>query len=151
LQTANQRFVAQVYLDLLQREVEPGGLTFWAGLMDQGMPASQVVSGIAGSTEYRTLQVQDMYTELLHRNADSTELNTFVDAMATGVTPEQVAVAISGSAEYFQTRGAGTNEGFLSGLYEDQLNRAIDATGQAGFTSALANGGSRDQVAMAVM
>ena len=42
-----------------------------------------------------------------------------------------------GSAEYFQRAGNNTTA-FLQALYHSVLNRALDAAGQAGWTSALA-------------
>src|SRR5438094_10501306 len=35
--TANQTFVAQVYLDLLHRKYDSPGLAFWSGLLDQNV------------------------------------------------------------------------------------------------------------------
>src|SRR5262249_28788017 len=52
-----------------------------------------------------------------------------------------------GSAEYFQSRGGGTNSGFLTALYQDALNRSVDAIGQAFFTQQLTGGTTTAQVA----
>jgi hypothetical protein len=54
---------------------------------------------------------------------------------------------LAGSQEYFDQRGGGTNDGFLSALYQDILGRAIDPSGKAAFEQALANGITRAQVA----
>src|SRR5207237_331630 len=86
----------------------------------------------------------------LHRVADLSGLNASVQALSTGGTDEQVQVAITGSPEYFQTRGGGTNDGFLKALYQDALGRAIDSSGQATFGQDLAAGMSRYQVAAAI-
>jgi hypothetical protein len=150
-ETASQQYVAHAYEDLLGRPADPLGMAYWSGQLDQGMPASQVASEITGSPEYHALQVQNIYAQLLHRSADATGLGAFMAVMSAGATMEQVTAAIEGSAEYFQTRGGGTNTGFLSALYQDQLGRAMDPTGQAVFTQALAGGVSRDQVAMTVL
>src|SRR5207253_9455104 len=58
--------------------------------------------------------------------------------------------AVAGSPEYFQIRGGGTNDGFLSALYQDALGRAIDASGQASFTRLLASGMTRTQAAAVI-
>jgi hypothetical protein len=150
-ETANQRYVAQVYEDVLGRPADPIGMAYWSGQLDQGTPASQVASGITGSPEYHALQLQNLYAQLLHRSVDATGMGAFMAVMSEGATMEQVTAAIEGSAEYFQTRGGGTNTGFLSALYQDQLGRAVDPTGQAVFTQALAGGVSRGQVAMTVL
>src|SRR5262249_54781416 len=44
----------------------------------------------------------------------------------------------------------GTNAGFLAALYQDALNRPIDATGLAGFSQAMSNGMTPGQVAAAI-
>src|SRR5581483_1081914 len=67
--------------------------------------------------------------------------------LAAGGTVEQVAAAIVGSAEFFQNQGGGSNDGFLSALYQDALGRGIDAGGHAAFSQLLANGATRTQVA----
>src|SRR5262249_42943356 len=52
--TANQCFVAQVYVDLLGRFVDPLGLAFWGGSLDAGRSRTWAVQGIEQSQEYRT-------------------------------------------------------------------------------------------------
>ena len=146
----NQRLVAQFYLDLLQRPADSDGLAFYSGQLQQGTSASQVVLEIESSAEYRTLQVQGLYQSLLKRAADPAGLANFVAFLMAGGTVEQVAVALTGSAEYFQTRGGGTNNGFLNALYLDALNRAIDPGGLTTYTQALANGTTTAQVAAAI-
>src|SRR5262249_8196069 len=70
--TPNQRFISEVYRDLLRRKVDPGGLASWSGLVDQGVPRIQIVFMIEmnPSNEYRTIEVQDLYNQYLHRPAD---------------------------------------------------------------------------------
>jgi hypothetical protein len=129
--TLNQAFVAQVYLDLLHRPVDPTGLAFWSSLLDQGTSPPQVVLDIEGSLEYKTVQVETMYTHFLHRNADPFGLSSFTGMLLAGATVEQVEAIIVGSPEYYATRGGGTDEGFLNAVYNDVLNRNIDPTGNA--------------------
>jgi uncharacterized protein (TIGR03118 family) len=148
--TQNQRFVGQVYQDLLRRSVDATGLTAWTSLLNQGMSRDQVVQDIESSLEFRTDQVTAIYNQFLHRGVDPSGLATFTNLLASGGTVEQVEALVVGSAEYFQNRGGGTNTGFLSALYQDGLNRAVDPIGQAVFGMALANGVTPGQVAAAV-
>jgi uncharacterized protein (TIGR03118 family) len=149
-ETPNQRFVAQVYQDLLHRGVDPTGLSAFTALLGQGMSRSQVVFDIESSMEFRTDQVQALYQQYLHRAADPMGLAAFTNLLASGGTVEQVAALIAGSPEFFQRQGGGTNAGFLSALYQDALHRMIDPAGQAAFSSALAHGTSPGQVAAAI-
>jgi uncharacterized protein (TIGR03118 family) len=147
---ANARFVDQVYQGLLGRQADPAGLAGWTGQMDQGLTRAQVVAGIEQSPEYLTRVVQQAYQQFLHRSAEPAGLNGWVNFLQQGHTVEQMEAGITGSPEYFQSRGGGTNNGFLAALYQDALNRAIDPAGQAASGTALANGASTGQVAAVI-
>jgi exo-beta-1,3-glucanase (GH17 family) len=135
-----QRFVAQVYRDLLHREAEPGGLAGWSALLDQGVSRFQVVLAIENSLEYRIDQIEDLYGRFLHRAADPLGLLGWVAFLQTGATVEQVARGIVASPEYFLVRGGGTDEGFLAALYQDALQRPVDPLGWASWGPLLALG-----------
>jgi uncharacterized protein (TIGR03118 family) len=144
---ANARFVDQVYQDLLNRQAEPGGLAFWTSQIDQGMTRTQVVAGIESSTEFRSNEVQNAYQKFLHRNAEQAGVNFWVSFLQQGHTVEQMEAGIVGSAEYMQNRGGGTNNGFLTALFQDALGRAVDTTAQNVFAQQLGSGATANQVA----
>jgi hypothetical protein len=148
--TANQRFITEVYRDLLHRQTDAGGLAFWSGLLDQGISRSQVVFAIEScpTLEYRHIQVENTYRALLQRPADPQGMGSGVAFLQAGGSVEQLAVLIIGSPEYAQKSGR-TNAGFLKALYQDALYRAVDAGGQAFWDQALAGGTSRAAVAAA--
>jgi hypothetical protein len=144
-------FVTQAYQDLLGRQPDPDGLAYWSGLLNQGvLTRQQVALGIESSPEYLTDQVQQVYAQFLHRSADAAGLSYWTGMLQAGGTLAQLEAGVAGSAEYFQSRGGGTNDGFLAALYQDALGRAPDTTGQAVFEQALASGVSQSQVAVAV-
>jgi subtilisin-like proprotein convertase family protein len=136
----NQAYVAQLYLDLLHRPADPGGLQHWSSLIDAGVSRASVVLGIEGSFEYRSDVVDALYVQLLHRHADPVGLPLFANALGQGASVEAVEATLIGSPEYFNTRGGGTNGGFLSAVYEDVLSRPIDPTGAAAFGLLLSQG-----------
>jgi hypothetical protein len=148
--SVNERFVAAVFKDLLHRLVDPTGLAFWTSQLAANASTTQVVQGIESSVEYRTDVVEALYMQFLHRAADPNGLATFVALLSNGGTDEQVAAAILGSQEYFQLHG-NTNTSFLTGLYQDTLNRAPDATGLAAFTQQLTSSTSPSQVAAEIL
>ncbi|HLJ97929.1 MAG TPA: DUF4214 domain-containing protein [Gemmataceae bacterium] len=148
--TSDERFVAQVYFDLLYRPVDPSGLATWTVALSKGVSRMQVVQAIENSPEFRTVVVQDLYNRLLHRPADPGGLASFTTFLANGGTLEQVEADLTGSAEYFQTQASGTNAGFLTALYRNALNRPVDASGQSTFGQLLSNGVSRPQIATAI-
>jgi hypothetical protein len=91
--------------------------------------------------------VRNLFTRFLKRQADAGGLNAFTTALANGATIEQVEAALVGSPEYFQSRGGGTNNGFLDAIYQDALNRAVDSAGRTFFGQLFANGATTTQVA----
>jgi len=105
------------------------------------------VLGLERSPEYLGDQVDAVYARLLHRDADAGGRNAFLNFLENGGTVEQMEAIIAGSAEYYQTRGGSGTAGFLEALYQDSLDRGVDALGQASWTQALASGLSRTQVA----
>jgi uncharacterized protein GlcG (DUF336 family) len=152
LDATNLTFVTQTYRDLLHREADPGGLANFTGLLDSRTASRvQVALGFQSSSEFRGNEIQGLYGTFLQRGADVSGLATYTGLLAAGSTAEQVAAILAGSDEYFQTRGGGTNAGFLSALYQDALRRQIDASGQASFTQFLQAGTSRIDVALIVL
>jgi hypothetical protein len=118
--------------------------------MEQGMTRTQVAAGIQSSAEFQTVTVQKAYQQFLHHAADPAGLAFWTGFLQQGNTVEQMDAGIVGSAEYFQNRGGGTNNGFLTALYQDALGRAVDPAGQNFFASQLAGGMTAAQVAGAV-
>jgi trimeric autotransporter adhesin len=149
--SANERYVAQLFRDLLQRPVDPGSLASWAGTLDRGGSRSQVALALEQSQEYRTALVQSWYRAVLHRSADPSGLAGTLQFLAAGGTDEQARAALIGSAEYYQNRGGGTVGGFLTAVYQDVLGQNIDPVAQTFFTGELAGGTPRSAVAMQVL
>jgi hypothetical protein len=156
----NHRFVAQVYLDLLDRVVDPSGLQYWGGLLDAGtLNRAQVVQGIELSLEYRIVEVNSAYSQILGRAADPTGLSAFVQALQNGATLEQVKADLAGSPEFASdaqaqdtTAGLSTNnQKFVDFLFQKVLSRPADASGLSTFTTELANGTSTAAVALQVL
>jgi RHS repeat-associated protein len=148
---ANAIYVGQLYQDLLGRQADPVGLSFFTGLLDSGTATrASVVQALTTSEEFRAAEVQKLYKTYLHRQADPSGLGTLTAFLKQGGTNEQAAALLAGSPEYFQNRGGGTNAGFLGALYQDALGRAIDPTGLSAWQQALTHGTSPAQVATAI-
>src|SRR5262249_22662569 len=107
---ANQRFLSQVYLDLLQRPIDPVRQASWSNALAVGMPRTQVVSAIENSQEYHPLEVQYLYGFLLRRPPDPGGLATWINFLNQGGTQQQLEARFLGSDEYFNVQG-GTNAG----------------------------------------
>jgi hypothetical protein len=155
--TPNQRYLAQTYVDLLRRQIDPTGLAVWGGFLDKGGSRGGVVRGIEGSTEYRTNLINSMYFEYLGRAVDPFGLD--VSLRMLSATPQaegagdvrQLRLMLLTSPEYMQRHAASDNLRYLVALYADILGRDLDPTGAAGFGALLAAGASRAQVAAAIL
>jgi hypothetical protein len=150
----NGGFVAQVYRDLLNREVDAAGLAFWTGLLDSNqISRTQFVLDLESSTEYRSDVVDGLYVKYLHRHADPGGLAFFVGQMGHGMTDEGVAAVLIGSPEFYALSGSTSTNvtPFLTLLYQDALYRQPDQAGLQSFTQALSFNVSRQQVASIVL
>ncbi|HQU45931.1 MAG TPA: DUF4214 domain-containing protein [Pirellulales bacterium] len=148
---ANTVFVGNAYALLLDRAPDASGAAFWAnGLKDGTLTPVSVVLEIEGSAEYITDQVDAMYSRYLDRPADTQDQQYWVGFVQAGGTFEQVAEALVASQEYYVLRG-GTDQGFITGLYADVLNRSASTADLAFWETALDSGASRASVAIAFL
>jgi autotransporter-associated beta strand protein len=150
--TVNEGFVAQVYLDLLGRYVDQGGLATWSNLLNQGESRAQVVLQIeqCDTNEYRAIEVEDVYERILNRQADPSGLQSGVAFLVNGGTVQQLTAILLGSPEFYQNEGGGTYLGFVQALYQAGLQRPVDPSGEASVLQELRAGVSDRQVALFV-
>jgi hypothetical protein len=145
--TPSEKYVAEVYTDVLHRQVDPGGLQFWSNQLDQGQARDVVAANLIHTPEYFALIVNPLYEKYLGRTSDQGGLNFWINQMLNGETDEQVEAGFIGSPEYF-ARAGGTNLAWVDAMYNDLLGRPADAQGELFWTNNLANGESRAQVAL---
>jgi hypothetical protein len=148
-----QRYVNWVYLDLLGRDGDPGGIAYWSGLLETGTPRAATSWSLVNSDEFRADVISSMYQQFLERGTDQGGLNYWVGRIGAGMTFEQFQSMLIGSDEYFQkaSKGNGDNTTFVKSMYRDVLGREIDPSGQAYFLGLLANGTPRSQVVAAIV
>jgi hypothetical protein len=142
-------YVTQVYIDLLDRAVDPGGLSYWTTAVTEGTSFDQLVLDIESSPEFRYDQIGNWYEKYLDRTPDLGGL-VYWGSQLENESFEPVQAGILGSNEFFNDAG-GTNAGFLSALYKDVLGRAVDATGESTYGAELNSGMSRTAVAFQVL
>jgi hypothetical protein len=148
--TANQRFVAQAYLDILGRRPSSTDLAFFDTLLGSGGTRAGVAAALLASDEYRAALAASIYDAYLHRTPTSTELAVAVTLLAGGATDEEARASVLGSAEYFENRGNSTVDGLLHALFLDVLGRPIDSGSEA-FYLALAATATRTEIALDVL
>ncbi len=141
----------RVYRDLLGRPLDRRGLESFlvgesGGRRGRGRIARQVLS----SAEYFVFVAGGIYQGFLRRSPNTDQLS----ALATLLRQRGQDVAIAavlGSAEYFQGPGGGTNDAFVAALYADLLARPPDSAEAERALRGLTRGGSREQVALALL
>jgi hypothetical protein len=133
---ANQRFVAQLYVDLLQRTGGTAEVAGWTSLLDQGTPRSQVVQSFETSQERLGLLVDGLYTRLLGRPSDPGGRQGFIHWMQAGATLEQITVTMVTSQEYANSNAS--DAAFVQSLYSKVLGRVAGGSEVAAWVSALA-------------
>jgi hypothetical protein len=147
----NQQYVAQLYLDLLQRSADPGGLAYWTDQLNLGTARADVVREFQATSEYATEQLQILYNRLLGRKADVPGLIHFEQELNSGQTIQDVTAQILSSDEYYDDRAGNSNATFLAALYSDIFDRAPDTTGVTQLGGSLDLGESREAVVQALM
>ncbi len=140
-------YVSHAYSDILHRPADSSGLSYWTSRLEAGIDPSSFIAALTGSSEYRTNLVAADYQQILHRSADADGSAFYVGQMNNGMKNEDVLVGLAASDEYFAKSGGSTNNGFVSALYQDLLQRAADPSGLAFWTQQLSNGVSRATVA----
>jgi uncharacterized protein (TIGR03118 family) len=144
--TANQRFLSEVYADLLGRGVDPAGLAGWSSLLDGGMTRAQVVLGIESGTEFRTREVKFLFTQYLKHAPSQDNLDTSLAFLNSGGTVERLASFLTGSAEYFHTQAMDDPGKWADAIYQDTVHHAPPPDVRAAIIRAEQAGVPRDQI-----
>src|SRR5262249_32889381 len=149
--SANQRFVNQTYLDLLQRPADPTGLAGWTNALTNGASRGQIIQAIQASLEYRQDLIDDLYGPSLHRKPDTAGRDGWVNLLGQGASLSSIRALFLGSAEYFQMRGQGSTQQFVQAIYHDVLGRSADSQGLTAWSQAAANPANRVNVAFNIL
>jgi hypothetical protein len=145
--TPNQRFVNNLYLDLMGRGADPAGLSFWTGQLNSGVPRGNVALALADSFEALAQNVRRAFREFLHRDPETAALIQFTHLLQLGRPIIEVEVAVVSSAEFQSLPG-----GFLANLYARGLKRSLDPNGNLFWQTLLSAGKmSVQQVALAIL
>ncbi len=147
LDTPAKQYVAAVYLDLLQRNVDIAGLTFWSGQLDGGAARGVIAAQLTHSAEYfKTNVIVPAYRQFLNRNADQGGIDFWTQQLQHGLTDEQMQGGFIASLEFFNNAG-GTNKAWIDALYETLLDRHPDSSGEDYWVNQLNGQQSRLEVA----
>jgi hypothetical protein len=136
-------YVTGLYHAILNRNPDPGGLTYWVKAINAGMPDSQVAYGFVNSVEHRQDEVDYYYAVFLDRAPDPASV-VWVNDLLNGAGESNVIEGILTSQEY--TSDHASNADFVNELYFQLLGRQADTAGANAWEQDLANGASRAAV-----
>src|SRR5487761_738099 len=151
-----QTFVHNLYRELLGREPDAAGLSFWTNYLQQHNSSAgrlQVVQSFFDSPEYKSHFVTVLYEVFLGRAPDASGLQFWTDKLGSPGTPGEhggsadekfVFAAILGSDEFYLKAGS-TPQGWVNALYEDLLGRAADGGGMSFWSNELKTRGAGDR------
>ena len=146
----NQTFLQRLFLAVLGRAVDPGGLATFESAMAAGSSQSDVLGGLLSSAEYNLREVEPairLYYAALARPPDYTGLQNWSNALQAGtLTLMGAADQFAGSAEFLLRYGALDNTGYVQQLYRNVLGREADPAGLADWVGQLNAGASRGQI-----
>jgi len=131
--SGDERFIGELYRILLGREAESVGFTYWDNLMGGGKTQVQVIQGFEESPEFEIDMGNELYERYLKRTMDAAAVTAVTSALTTD-KDDQEAKTIVSSDEFFNDSGD-TADGWLTALYTDALNRAIDSSALATFSA----------------
>jgi hypothetical protein len=121
---AGSAWVVAMYRDLLGRNADPGGLSYWTGQLNQGISPFSIAIGFAASLERETTRINSDYLLYLDRPVDSGGLIFWLGQFQAGVRNENLIAGFIGSQEYYYNHGQGVTATWISSLYHDILHRA---------------------------
>jgi hypothetical protein len=145
--TPSEKYVGEVYTDVLGRVVDPAGLAYWSSLIDQGQSREVVAASLLHTPEYFSLIITPAYEKYLGRAPDFQGLQYWTGQMLNGLSDEQLEAGFIGSPEFF-ARAGGTDLAWVDAMYQDLLGRQADAGGEAFWVDQLQAGESRTSVAL---
>jgi subtilisin family serine protease len=147
LNFSNELYVTFLYQTLLFRQPDLAGLTYWSTLANAG-DRIDITLGITHSEEFSKNFVDNLYATLLQRAPDAASETFLVNQLVTGVaTQESTEQAFLASNEYYVLNG-GTNQSWVTSLYQQVLNRTASTQEINGWVTALNQGHLRKEVAL---
>ncbi|HEV7429225.1 MAG TPA: M57 family metalloprotease [Thermoanaerobaculia bacterium] len=146
---SNDRFINQLYVDLLGRLSDPAATILFNTLIAGGGTRATFALAVLTSTEYRQRLLTDFYSTFLHRSISAAEVSFWAPAFASGMTDEQIESQITASPEYFALSGS-NNSGWINRMFNDVLGRSPSATETAAYLTLLGSS-SRLNVGLSIL
>jgi hypothetical protein len=146
---SNDRWINQLYIDLLGRPADAAALSTLNGLLAGGATRASVAAVVLNSAEYRQRLLTDFYSTFLHRPISAAEVSFWAPAFASGMTDEQIEAQILASPEYFAL-GNSSNSSWINRVFNEVLGRAPSGAETSAYLTLLGSN-SRLSVALSIL
>lgn len=148
-----QGFVYRLYRNVLNRDAEPSGMSYWVNQLTSGKKnGAEAADGFIHSTEFEARALSDatyieiLYNTFLNRSSDSSGMSYWLDKLNNGMSRDYVFAGFVNSTEFTKicnqygikpgnvklTEARDQNEGvtrFIYRCYDKFLGRKADAKG----------------------
>jgi Ca2+-binding RTX toxin-like protein len=149
-QTAIQTYVQNLYRNVLQREGDAGGTSYFINRAEGALSSIDMAHGFIGSAEAQNvLAVLRLYDIFFDRAADSSGLKYWVGLMQSGLPVRDVALSFSHSSEFNTKYGNASPADYVEALYANLFERGSDSDGKA-YWVALIDSGRMDRAEVAL-
>lgn len=158
------QFVSLLYQNALGRAASASEVVTWTRAMDNGLSRADTVLRFSESQEHinRTNDalcdfecegaatdasgaVYRIFSAVFGRPPLETGFKLWSEAQVKGATDQNLALSFMNSLEFQQRFGDGTDEEFITNLYQNVLGRAPDASGFENWLRVMNNGLSREE------
>jgi hypothetical protein len=118
-------WVIGMYQDLLGRNPDSGGLSYWTNVLARGGSAYSVAIGFAASAEREGQRIGGDYQIFLGRRLDEAGQAYWVAQFLAGARNEDVVAGFIGSQEYYQNpnKGQTNHTAWIDSVFQDVLQR----------------------------
>lgn len=148
---ANERFLNQLYLDLLRRPADGGGLAFWEGRLNAGVSRGAVALGIESSREFALTALAGFSRSFVGQAPTAAMVNQAVALQARNqADPTALEAVVLNSSEFFRARAGITPGGFVTAVSRAVTGQPPDPS-QYPNLLALASRGNRAAVVAGVL
>jgi hypothetical protein len=144
-------FVPNLYHDVLQRAGSQSDIAAWVASIQKGTSITQAAHDFLYSPEYHTDAVKADYLQMLHRPADPVGLSDFANTLNSGARNEDVLLTMATSAEFWTRQAGQTNQGFVTALYADILQRTPSSADVSSWVQNIQGGETLAAVAQAFL
>jgi hypothetical protein len=118
-------FVMEQYRDFFSREADPGGITYWTGVLGQGAGRAHVIDNFFNSPEFQgtIAPIARLYFAYFLRVPDYGGILFWSDALRSGQPLHAISENFALSAEFQQRYGSLSNRDFVILVYQNVLGR----------------------------